>query len=83
MELATGRHPYEGCSTDFELLTKIKGEQPPRLDPSSGFSNYFCIFIARCLMKCPVDRPSYKELLVIIKEFSIHFFLTWQKFPNL
>ncbi|OZC08140.1 kinase domain protein [Onchocerca flexuosa] len=63
IELAKGTHPYEGCSTDFELLTKIINDPPPRLSPAQHFSQTFSVFIARCLMKRPIDRPNYHELL--------------------
>lgn len=75
IELATGFHPYDGCSTDFELLTKIKNDPPPRLDPALQFSAIFSVFIARCLMKRPIDRPSYHELLVSRAPFLILFLM--------
>lgn len=64
VELSTGRHPYEGCSTDFELLAKINNDPAPRLEPSELYSKNFCAFIAKCLMKRSLDRPNYDELLV-------------------
>ncbi|VDO41700.1 unnamed protein product, partial [Brugia timori] len=64
IELAKGIHPYDGCATDFELLTKIINDPPPRLTPVQQFSQSFSIFIARCLVKRPIDRPNYHELLV-------------------
>uniref|UniRef100_A0A914ZFN6 mitogen-activated protein kinase kinase n=2 Tax=Ascarididae TaxID=6250 RepID=A0A914ZFN6_PARUN len=63
VELSTGRHPYEGCSTDFELLAKINNDPAPRLEPSELYSKNFCAFIAKCLMKRSLDRPNYDELL--------------------
>ncbi|CAG9533327.1 unnamed protein product [Cercopithifilaria johnstoni] len=63
IELAKGTHPYDGCATDFELLTKIINDPPPRLTPAQHFSQTFSLFIARCLVKRPIDRPNYYELL--------------------
>lgn len=63
IELATGRHPYDGCNNDFELLTKINTEPPPKIDSSSGFSKPFCSFIALCLKKRPTERANYNRLL--------------------
>ncbi|VDM95015.1 unnamed protein product [Thelazia callipaeda] len=63
IELSTGTHPYEGCSTDFEVLSKIRDFSPPRLCPSEQFSSTFSSFIQRCLKREPVARPNYHELL--------------------
>jgi len=63
VELATGRFPYEGCTTDFELLTRILQEQPPSLTPQMGFSPEFCEFVSVCLTKDLKLRPKYRQLL--------------------
>lgn len=63
MELATGKHPYDGCNTDFELLTKINNGPPPVLQPSAEYSVEFCTFLNHCLRKKPEERPDYQALL--------------------
>ncbi|MFH4976553.1 hypothetical protein AB6A40_003262 [Gnathostoma spinigerum] len=62
-ELITGVHPYAECQTDFELLTKIKSESPPKIDSSFGCSKLFVAFVAKCLRKNDKERPNYQELL--------------------
>lgn len=63
MELATGKHPYDGCKTDFELLTKITNDPSPMLEPSQGFTGEFCSFLSYCLQKTPEKRQDYRFLL--------------------
>lgn len=43
VELGMGKFPYEGCASDFEVLSKIVQNDPPRL-PESDFSREFCDF---------------------------------------
>ncbi|XP_037935397.1 dual specificity mitogen-activated protein kinase kinase hemipterous-like isoform X2 [Teleopsis dalmanni] len=65
VELATTRSPYEGCNTDFEVLTKVLQSEPPSL-PYGGdfnFSQEFRDFVEKCLIKDYQDRPKYNELL--------------------
>ncbi|XP_002741782.3 dual specificity mitogen-activated protein kinase kinase 7-like [Saccoglossus kowalevskii] len=45
VEMATGEFPYTNCKTDFEVLTKVLQEDPPRL-PSTGFSMDFNAFVS-------------------------------------
>lgn len=63
VELATGRFPYQDCKTDFEVLSKVLQEDPPRLPPNGGFSLDFCRFVQDCLTKDYRKRPKYKTLL--------------------
>ncbi|VDD95435.1 unnamed protein product [Enterobius vermicularis] len=65
LELATGRHPYDGCKNDFELLTKINNDPPPQLLPSDNYSEEFCSFLSYCLKKKPDERRDYLFLLFI------------------
>ncbi|XP_030381535.1 dual specificity mitogen-activated protein kinase kinase hemipterous isoform X2 [Scaptodrosophila lebanonensis] len=66
VELATARSPYEGCNTDFEVLTKVLDSEPPSLPRGDGFyfSQEFHDFVCKCLTKNYLDRPKYPELLV-------------------
>ncbi|KAI8034459.1 hypothetical protein M5D96_012733 [Drosophila gunungcola] len=65
VELATARSPYEGCNTDFEVLTKVLDSEPPCLPYGEGFnfSQEFRDFVIKCLTKNHQDRPKYPELL--------------------
>ncbi|XP_030244370.1 dual specificity mitogen-activated protein kinase kinase hemipterous isoform X2 [Drosophila navojoa] len=65
VELATARSPYEGCNTDFEVLTKVLDSEPPCLPSGEGynFSQQFRDFVIKCLTKNHQDRPKYPELL--------------------
>ncbi|XP_017029238.1 dual specificity mitogen-activated protein kinase kinase hemipterous isoform X1 [Drosophila kikkawai] len=65
VELATARSPYEGCNTDFEVLTKVLDSEPPCLPIGEGFnfSQEFRDFVKKCLTKNHQDRPKYPELL--------------------
>jgi len=61
-ELATGSFPYKDCNTEFEVLTKVIQEDPPKL-PLNGFSSEFSSFVSDCLCKNYKERPKYKKLL--------------------
>jgi len=63
VELATGRFPYDGCTTDFELLARILQEAPPSLTPQMGYTPEFCNFVGVCLVKDATRRPKYRQLL--------------------
>ncbi|XP_075154759.1 dual specificity mitogen-activated protein kinase kinase hemipterous-like [Haematobia irritans] len=65
VELATARSPYEGCNTDFEVLTKVLACDPPTLpeDDKFHFSSEFHNFVNKCLIKDHVLRPKYPLLL--------------------
>ncbi|XP_034654416.1 dual specificity mitogen-activated protein kinase kinase hemipterous isoform X1 [Drosophila subobscura] len=75
VELATARSPYEGCNTDFEVLTKVLDSEPPCLPSGEGFnfSHEFHDFVIKCLTKNHQDRPKYPELLVqpFIRNYEI------------
>uniref|UniRef100_A0A0N5AN70 mitogen-activated protein kinase kinase n=1 Tax=Syphacia muris TaxID=451379 RepID=A0A0N5AN70_9BILA len=64
VELARGKFPYEGCKSEFELLSRILSDNPPLVDESEGFSTEFCTFLSRCLIKDYKCRPKYIDLLV-------------------
>lgn len=66
VELARGQYPYQGCSSEFEMLSRIVSEPSPSIMPEEGFSAAFCDFVSRCLTKDYNFRPKYKELLVSI-----------------
>ncbi|XP_030567518.1 dual specificity mitogen-activated protein kinase kinase hemipterous-like [Drosophila novamexicana] len=75
VELATARSPYEGCNTDFEVLTKVLDSEPPCLPSGDGynFSQQFRDFVIKCLTKNHQDRPKYPELLAqpFIKSYEL------------
>lgn len=62
VELATGKFPYGNCQTDFEMMTKILNDDPPKL-PADKFSEAFINFVEVCLRKNFHERPKYKQLL--------------------
>lgn len=45
VELATGVFPYQDCKTDFEVLTKVIGQEPPKLPEDKEFSDEFRQFV--------------------------------------
>ena len=45
VEIATGKFPYQNWKSDFELLSKVIQEEPPKLPQEKGFSPEFCSFI--------------------------------------
>lgn len=47
VELATGSFPYEGCHTDFEVLTCVLENDPPSLPADQGFSFEFQDFVKK------------------------------------
>lgn len=49
VELAIARSPYEGCKTDFEVLTKVLDSAPPTLpeDEHFHFSDEFHSFVKK------------------------------------
>ncbi|CAH3138768.1 unnamed protein product, partial [Pocillopora meandrina] len=63
-----GTRPPSGVSNDarpmviFELLDYIVNEPPPQL-PSEQFSEEFCEFVNKCLVKNPSERPNLKVLM--------------------
>uniref|UniRef100_A0AAR5Q5B1 mitogen-activated protein kinase kinase n=1 Tax=Dendroctonus ponderosae TaxID=77166 RepID=A0AAR5Q5B1_DENPD len=62
VELATGVFPYQDCKTDFEVLTKVIGTDPPSLPHDQHFSPEFRDFVAGCLTKDKMQRPKYTKL---------------------
>ncbi|CCD62387.1 Dual specificity mitogen-activated protein kinase kinase mek-1 [Caenorhabditis elegans] len=60
VELATGQYPYAG--TEFDMMSKILNDEPPRLDPAK-FSPDFCQLVESCLQRDPTMRPNYDMLL--------------------
>lgn len=62
-ELATGRSPYADCQTEFQILTKVVGDEAPTLPADIDFSPEFRDFISSCLTKNHKKRPKYRQLL--------------------
>ncbi|ULT83121.1 hypothetical protein L3Y34_012398 [Caenorhabditis briggsae] len=60
VELATGRYPFGG--SEFEMMSKIIHDEPPRLDPTM-FSAEFCDIVTCCLQRDPTKRMNYDQLL--------------------
>lgn len=61
MEIATGRHPFQDA-TFLGLMHQLEEKPSPELD-SRQFSEKFCVFINKCLLKNPLDRYSVNQLL--------------------
>lgn len=62
VELATGAFPYRNCASEFEVLTRILEEPPPRLPEEGKFSPAFHSFIGQCLAKKLQQRPRFCDL---------------------
>nr|WAK99672.1 mitogen-activated protein kinase kinase 7 [Colaphellus bowringi] len=62
VEMATGVFPYQDCKTDFEVLTKVIGQEPPSLPLDKEFSPEFREFVSCCLKKDKKQRPKYTKL---------------------
>ncbi|CAG9858232.1 unnamed protein product [Phyllotreta striolata] len=62
VEMATGVFPYQDCKTDFEVLAKVIGQEPPSLPTDREFSPEFREFVSLCLIKDPKQRPKYTNL---------------------
>lgn len=62
VELATGKFPYQDCQTDFEVLTKVLGTDPPSLPHDKNFTPEFRNFVVCCLTKDKKQRPKYTKL---------------------
>ncbi|XP_066150764.1 dual specificity mitogen-activated protein kinase kinase 7-like isoform X1 [Euwallacea fornicatus] len=73
VELATGVFPYQDCKTDFEVLTKVIGTDPPSLPLDKHFSPEFRDFVACCLTKDKKQRPKYTKLKnhMFIKRYQV------------
>ena len=56
-----GEPPYKHL-TQFELITTVANEPPPRLDPTK-FPADVCDFVECCLKSEPDQRPTAKQLL--------------------
>ncbi|XP_028029549.1 dual specificity mitogen-activated protein kinase kinase 7-like isoform X3 [Bombyx mandarina] len=63
VELATGVFPYRDCQNDFEVLTRVIADDPPKLPEDSNFSPEFKSFVSQCLTKNYRQRPKYVKLL--------------------
>ncbi|KKA26510.1 hypothetical protein TD95_004240 [Thielaviopsis punctulata] len=62
IECALGKYPYDvDAGILVQLNTIVKGEAPKL--PESGYSPAAHDFVARCLAKNPIQRPSYTVLL--------------------
>lgn len=73
VELATAVFPYQDCKTDFEVLTKVIGTDPPSLPQDKEFSSEFRDFVACCLTKDKKQRPKYTKLKnhAFIKRYQV------------
>nr|QMV48166.1 mitogen-activated protein kinase kinase 7 [Plutella xylostella] len=63
VELATAVLPYKNCTNDFEVLTRVLKEDPPRLPEDRNFTPEFKSFVSQCLTKDVEHRPKYAQLL--------------------
>ena len=62
-ELATGRHPYAECHSDFDILAKVVKDDPPVLPSDQSYSEELRSFISACLTKDSKLRPKYRQLM--------------------
>lgn len=46
VELATGALPYQDCKTDFEVLARVIGNDPPTLPENKDFTPEFREFVS-------------------------------------
>ena len=63
MELAEGKNPYAGCSTEV-VKRKVQKDKSPALS-SSKWSAAFVDFVKRCLEKEVKKRASASELMSV------------------
>jgi mitogen-activated protein kinase kinase len=65
IEIGLGQYPYppETYANVFAQLTAIVHGEPPEL-PSEKYSDQARDWVAKCLIKAPSGRATYKELLV-------------------
>lgn len=62
VELAIGEFPYKNCHSEFEVLTRILEEPPPKLPDDMAFSKDFRLFTQQCLAKKLERRPRFCDL---------------------
>ncbi|KAJ3033255.1 hypothetical protein HDV00_006545 [Rhizophlyctis rosea] len=62
IEMAEGRPPYHNIHP-MRAIFMIPTRPPPKLENESKFTKVFREFIARCLTKNPVERPTAEDLL--------------------
>ncbi len=67
-ECALGSFPFikengMPLNSFWELLNHIKTKDPPRLDPTKGFSPELCNFVDICVKKDPRERATVMDLL--------------------
>jgi mitogen-activated protein kinase kinase 7 len=70
VELATGEYPFKKCTNDFEVMSTILKDEPPKLE-GSQFSQNFKEFVRQCLIKDVKKRPKYNVLLQ--NPFVLHY----------
>ena len=58
------REPPNHQMSPMRVLLKIQKGEPPKLDNPSLWSKHFNDFIAKCLTKDPIQRPSAYDLLI-------------------
>ena len=63
IELAEGKNPYNGCSTDsMMVMSRVCCDDPPSLD-AEKWSAEFVDFVNKCLVKDVKERWSVKQLM--------------------
>lgn len=68
IEIAQGKPPYYG-NAEFDIMRKIKFDEPPSLKDPKKWDPCFVDFIKSCLIKDPAKRHTVDELLKINKKF--------------
>ena len=62
-EMAEGKNPLAGCSSEYEVFYKVCGEDPISLP--SRWSPELRDFVSKCLVKDVNERASADELLKV------------------
>jgi serine/threonine-protein kinase OSR1/STK39 len=68
IEMAQGKPPCYG-QPEFEIMRRIKFEEPPMLKEPNNWDPGFVDFIKSCLVKDPQMRPTAEEVLKLNKKF--------------
>mmetsp|Transcript_13183 Transcript_13183/g.23470 ORF Transcript_13183/g.23470 Transcript_13183/m.23470 type:complete len:485 (-) Transcript_13183:419-1873(-) len=61
-ESAMGHYPYDATVGPLQLMIQVV-EEPSPVPPREEFSEEFRDFVAKCLMKDPLQRPTAEDLL--------------------
>ena len=85
IEIGLGQYPYppETYANVFAQLTAIVHGEPPEL-PAGKYSEQARDWVAKCMVKAPLGRATYKELLVSTALcFILQYLIRLQEHPFL